>query len=37
MYDLEADPKELSNIVNTSPEADRLKAKIKPRVRRWAR
>lgn len=35
MYDLKADPKELNNIVNTSPEAERLKNKIKPRVRRW--
>lgn len=35
MYDLEKDPKELENIVHTSPEADRLKNKLKPRVRRW--
>ena len=35
MYDLKADPKELNNIVNTSPEAEGLKSKLKPRVRRW--
>jgi len=35
MYDLGKDPKELTNIVTTSPEAERLKAKLKPRVRRW--
>ncbi len=35
MYDLEKDPKELQNIVETSPEAERLKNKLKPRVRRW--
>jgi arylsulfatase A-like enzyme len=35
MYDLQADPQELNNIVATSPEAARLKDKIKPRVRRW--
>jgi hypothetical protein len=35
MYDLEKDPKELENIVETSPEAERLKSKLKPRVRRW--
>ncbi|GAI59710.1 unnamed protein product, partial [marine sediment metagenome] len=35
MYDLKEDPKELSNIVDTSPEAEELKRKLKPRVRRW--
>jgi len=35
MYDLEEDPKELSNIVNTSPQAEKLKSELKPRVRRW--
>ncbi len=35
MYDLKEDPKELSNIVDVSPEAERLKGKIRPRVRRW--
>jgi len=35
MYDLKVDPKELNNIVNISPEAEGLKAKLKPRVRRW--
>ena len=35
MYDLKVDPKELNNIVNISPKAEGLKAKLKPRVRRW--
>jgi arylsulfatase A-like enzyme len=35
MYDLKEDPKELNNIVDTSPEAEILKSKLKPRVRRW--
>ena len=35
MYDLKADPKEVNNIVDMSPEAERLKDKIRPRVRRW--
>ena len=35
MYDLKEDPKELNNIVNTSPEAEIMKSKLKPRVRRW--
>jgi len=35
MYDLKQDPKELNNIVATSPDADDLKSKLKPRVRRW--
>lgn len=34
MYNLASDPKELSNIINVSPEAERLKNKLKPRVRR---
>ena len=37
MYDLGADPEELNNIADSSPEAGRLKDKITPRVRRWAR
>jgi arylsulfatase A-like enzyme len=37
MYDLQKDPKELVNIVETSPEAEHLKIKLKPRVRRWLR
>jgi arylsulfatase A-like enzyme len=36
IYDLGVDPKELDNIVNSSPEANRLKNRIIPRVRRWA-
>jgi len=35
MYNLKEDPKELRNIVDISPDADRLKDKLKPRVRRW--
>lgn len=35
MYDLEKDPRELENIVDTSHKAERLKNKLKPRVRRW--
>jgi len=35
MYDLKADPAELSNIVDRSPEAEELKEKLRPRVRRW--
>jgi len=37
MYDLESDPQELNNIVEASPEAEKLKDKVKPRVRRWER
>jgi len=37
MYDLEKDPGELLNIIDTSQEAERLKMMIKPRVRRWLR
>jgi len=36
MYDLKQDPKEKNDIVDTSPEADKLKAKLRPMVRRWA-
>lgn len=35
-YDLKGDPKELNNIVDTSPAAEEMKKKLKPRVRRWA-
>ena len=35
MYDLNKDPQELNNIVGTSPSAEELKSKLKPRVRRW--
>ena len=35
MYDLKADPKELNNVVDKSPDAESLKQKLKPRVRRW--
>ncbi len=35
IYDLKEDPKELNNIVDTSPAAEDLKNKLKPKVRRW--
>ncbi len=35
IYDLKADPEELNNIVDTAPEAEELKGKLKPRARRW--
>ena len=35
MYDLKEDPGELNNIVNTSPQAEEMKSKLRPRVRRW--
>ncbi len=35
MYDLKEDPRELNNIVDTSPQAEEMKNKLKPRVRRW--
>jgi len=37
MYDLNEDPDELHNIIDTSPAAGYLKSKLKPRVRRWFR
>ena len=36
MYNLKKDPHELDNILDTSPRAEELKTKLKPRVRRWA-
>jgi len=35
MYDLGADPNELDNIVDRASDAEELKRKLKPRVRRW--
>lgn len=35
MYDLRADPRESNNMVDTSPTAEELKNRLKPRVRRW--
>lgn len=35
MYDLGEDPGELNNIVDLSSEAEGLKEKLLPRVRRW--
>jgi len=37
LYDLKADPKELNNIVETSPSAEAMKQKVKPRVKRYQR
>jgi arylsulfatase A-like enzyme len=37
MYDLKTDPKEFTNIVDTSLRAEELKSKLKPRVRRWVK
>ena len=37
LYNLEDGPEELQNIVASSPEAERLKEKIRPRVRRYER
>jgi arylsulfatase A-like enzyme len=36
MYDLKTDPGELDNIVEKSPDAQRLKGRLKPRVKRWS-
>lgn len=35
MYDLKEDPGEQNNIVDSSPEAERMKQILRPRVRRW--
>ena len=35
MYNLEVDPEELNNIVDSSPVTEEMKNKLKPRVRRW--
>jgi arylsulfatase A-like enzyme len=37
MYDLDKDPSELKNIIDSSLDAERLKKMIMPRVRRWQR
>jgi arylsulfatase A-like enzyme len=37
LYDLKDDPKELKNIIESSSEVERLKQKIRPRVRRYER
>ncbi len=37
LYDLESDPKEQSNIVETHPEAEMMKEKVRPRVKRYQR
>jgi arylsulfatase A-like enzyme len=35
LYDLEKDPKELDNIVDTSPQTEEMKKGLRPRIRRW--
>jgi len=35
LYNLATDPREIDNIVSSSPEAERMKGRILPRVRRW--
>lgn len=35
LYDLKADPKELHNIIETSPYAERMKQVVRPRIRRY--
>ena len=35
IYDLKKDPRELNNIIDTSSAVEKLKSKLKPRVRRW--
>lgn len=37
LYDLSDDPKELNNIIRTSPSAEAMKEKVGPRVRRYQR
>jgi len=34
MYDLQADPKEQNNIINTSPLSEEMKSKLSPRINR---
>lgn len=35
LYDLKQDPNEVNNIIDTSPDAEKLRNKLKPRMRRW--
>jgi arylsulfatase A-like enzyme len=37
LYDLKTDPKELNNIVETSPSAEAMKQRVRPRVKRYQR
>jgi arylsulfatase A-like enzyme len=37
VYDLEKDPGEKENIVTTSPQAEDLKKRLRPRIQRWSR
>ncbi len=36
LYDLKADPRELNNIFESSPDAKRMKTRLIPRIQRWA-
>jgi arylsulfatase A-like enzyme len=35
LYDLKADPKEVNNIIDVSADAERMKARLTPRIQRW--
>jgi len=35
LYDLKQDPNEVNNIIDTSPDTEKLRSKLKPRMRRW--
>lgn len=37
LYDLEKDPKELDNIVDSSSQAEEMKTGLRPRIKRWLR
>jgi arylsulfatase A-like enzyme len=37
IYNLREDPKELTNIVDSLPVAEKMKEKLKPRARRWVK
>jgi len=37
MYNLKEDPKEVNNIVDTSPQAGKIKEVLRPRIGRWSK
>ncbi len=37
LYDLKSDPKEMNNIIDTASEAEDMKQKVRPRVKRYQR
>ncbi len=37
MYNLKEDPKEVNNIVDISPQADKMKEVLRPRIGRWVK